>query len=98
LEDEKMTLHDALQRVDGPETFLAFARELLADRDEEVGRPIDLCGRGANGWENHTIEAFLEAAIAWADDSDFWAVDADLEKASPWRKVATFLLCGKIYE
>jgi hypothetical protein len=93
-----MMVHESLERVDGPETFLAFARELLADREQEVGKPIDPFGRGVNGWENHTIEAFLEAAIRWAEASDFDDMEESLKYASPWKKVATFLWCGKIYE
>ncbi|MCR9116860.1 MAG: hypothetical protein NXI22_07895 [bacterium] len=90
-------LHEKLEAVDGPDTFLAFVRELIADREGETGQPTDLCGRGVNGWENHTIEDFLEAAMAWAEASDF-GEQQDLRDASPWEKFATFLWCGKIYE
>ena len=92
-----MEPYDLLEKVDGPDTFLAFVNELRSDRMSEVGRPIDAAGRGASGWENHTIEDFLEAALRWAEDSDFGARQ-DLKDASPWLLCATFLYCGKIYE
>lgn len=92
-----MELDELLEKVDGPESFLEFARKLQANRMSEVGQPIDPFGRGVSGWENHTIEDFLEAAIAWADASHFGA-DQDLRDASPWKRCATFLYCGKIYE
>lgn len=92
-----MRVYEKLKAVNGPKSFLEFARVLLEDREGEAGKPIDVYGRGVNGRENHTIEAFLEAAIAWAEDSDF-GENQDLHGASPWRKVASFLYCGKIYE
>lgn len=68
------------------EEFLAAARALEADRR---GFP--------KSWENQTIEDFLEAAIAWAEDSKFGAKQG-LDGATPWRKVIAFLEAGKIYE
>jgi hypothetical protein len=58
---------------------------------------IDDCGRGLAGWENHTIESFLEAAGSWAHATDF-GFPQGLADASPWKKMAVFLYCGKIYE
>ncbi len=80
------------------ETFLQFVKALLQDRLAEVrSGSVDLTGRATHGWENHTIEEFLEAAVAWAEDSQFGR-KGGLADASPWRKAAVFLLCGKIYE
>ena len=92
-----MELHELLETVDGPESFLEFVRKLQADRISEANHSTDEFGRGVSGWENHTIEDFLEAAIAWADDSKFGS-DQGLKDASPWKMCATFLYCGKIYE
>lgn len=92
-----MEIHEGLERVNGPKTFLEFVRLLHADRLAEIDQPVDACGRGANGWESHTIEDFLEAAIAWGEDSDMGA-SQDLGDASAWKRCATFLYCGKIYE
>ena len=59
-------------------------------------RPPDL-RRSRQENQNITIEPFLEAACAWAEDTDFGARQ-DLSGASPWKKFAVFLYCGKIYE
>ena len=81
-------------------SFLAFVRALEADRrlaaELENSEPD---GYGApRGWQNATIEQFLEAAVAWANDSKFGRLQ-DLESdASPWRRFAVFLNAGKIYE
>jgi len=79
-------LHKQLEAVDDEATFLAFVQALAVDRRND-----------AEHWENGTIEDFLEAANAWAEASDFGASQG-LSAASPWRKFATFLYCGKIYE
>jgi hypothetical protein len=82
-------------------TFLAFARALQADREAafELERKSDTdpYGPGAGGWENVTIESFLERAIAWAKDSRFGASQG-LSSANPWKQFAVFLYAGKIYE
>ena len=80
-----MELTDQLEAVNDRESFLAFVRALIADR------------RVGQGWENDSIEHFLEAATAWADDSEFGDRQG-LKDASPWKRFATFLYCGKIYE
>jgi hypothetical protein len=63
----------------------------------EANAPSSPNGPTARGWENVTIESFLEAACAWAEDTNFGAAQA-LSDASPWKKFAVFLYCGKIYE
>ena len=69
---------DLLEQVTDRESFLAFVRALAADREDEVAKeqvqPSSPYGPGANGWENATIEAFLEAALAWAHDFFFQAM------------------------
>jgi hypothetical protein len=92
-----MDLHEMLENVDGPESFLEFVRQLHADRLSEVSKPKDAFGRGASGWENHTIEAFLDAAVSWGEDTDMGA-SLGLEDASAWKRCAVLLYCGKIYE
>ena len=90
-----------IDTVNDEKTFLKFVAELRKDRETEVkaqtATPIDPFGRGPYGWENHTIEDFLEAAQAWAEDSNF-GESQGLKEASPWKKFAVFLYCGKIYE
>ena len=81
--------------------MLDFIRQLQADREDEVTqtekRPVDMLSRGANGWENHTIEAFLDAGANWAETTKF-GVTQGLSGNNPWQQFAVFLYCGKIYE
>ncbi len=100
-----MALHDFLDRVIDRRTFLDFVEALIddrvADRKKERDRPSDPFGRSVNGWENGTIEAFLGAAVAWAEASSNNAAERDGEgfpEQPTWKSFATFLYCGKIYE
>jgi hypothetical protein len=96
-----MDLHEALESVVDLPSFLAFARPLEADRADEVRKeavhPSHFAGPGANGWENTSIEGFLEAAIAWAESTEV-GLSQGLSPENPWKRFATFLYCGKIYE
>ena len=96
-----MQLNEALEAVVDATSFLAFARLLAQDRIHEVAKapslPPDVVGRGANGWESHTIEAFLQASVAWAEATDV-GLTQGLSTENPWKRFATFLYCGKIYE
>jgi len=95
-----LNLYDLIDKVKDQKSFLFFVKALLQDKEEEVSKnqSLDLCGRGANGWENHTIESFLAAAIAWAEDSDFGKNNKPELKDNPWQQFANFLLAGKSYE
>lgn len=96
-----MSLNESLDLVSDSTTFLNFVKQLILDREDEVRKeklnPQPPYSRGANGWENGSIETFLEAAIAWAEDSDFGERQG-LSSDNPWRLFAVFLYCGKIYE
>jgi len=85
-----------LQAVHDRESFFAFVAALAADRRASVAAeavmPSSPYGPDAGGWENITIESFLEAALAWADSG------RGLPAAPTWRGFAEFLYCGKIYE
>ena len=92
--------HDFLDRVHDEQSFLAFARALLADRFDALAKeqaPRPYGAGGPNGWENATIEDFLEGAIAWAEASNL-GLSQGLTRSNPWRRFAMFLYCGKIYE
>jgi len=96
-------LDDAI--VHDRETFLAFVRKLVADREAAVEaerrNPTDPRVLGlvpdAGGWYNFAIESYLEAALRWAEDSDM-GESQGLPPGPSWRAFAAFLLCGKIYE
>lgn len=92
-----MELHEQLETVVDEKTFLAFVTALEKDRRDNAVTGIDDFGRNESGWENHSIEDFLEAARTWAADSGFGS-KLGLESASPWKKFAVFLYCGKVYE
>lgn len=96
-----MELHEQLELVDNQESFLDFARMLILDRvsavKAEARNPARHYGADAEGWENTSIETFLESAVSWAEDSNFGATQG-LADASPWKQFAVFLYCGKIYE
>ena len=78
-------------------SFLAFVSELAADRRHAASQEANAYGAQA-GWENRTIEGFLESALAWAEDTSFGRTQGMQEDTSVWQRVAVFLYCGKIYE
>lgn len=99
-----MNLNDYLEAVVDETTFLAFVEALADDRRvadrtaaDAAGEVQDAAGEVQNSWENDSIQDFLEAGHAWAQDSAFGAKQG-LASASPWKKFAVFLYCGKIYE
>lgn len=99
---ERNRLWAAVHTVKDQGTFVAFCRELIADRDEEVRKektsPSSPWGPGANGWENGTIEQFLDAAVRWAESSGFGERTGTSSPANPWQQFARFLHAGKFYE
>jgi hypothetical protein len=90
-----------LAAVADQSSFLAFARALKADRERAAKIESDPSSRGGEPevevWQNVTIESFLGAAIAWAEDSRFGASQG-LKHDNPWKKFAVFLQCGKMYQ
>ena len=78
------------------------SREPLRADEEDEGikervNPSSPYGPGVNGWENQTTEAFLDAAIRWAESTSFGETQ-ELPPTNPWAEFAAFLYCGKIYE
>ncbi len=92
-----MDLDELLEKVEDQESFLAFAKALQADKEDEAKKeqitPSSPYSHGLNGWENSSIEDFLESAIAFTEDSEQWQREPNL-----WKKFALFLYGGKIYE
>ena len=93
-------LHEKLEAVVDRDSFLTFVKALITDREDEIMKekehPSSPFGAGANGWENGTIESYLEAAVSWAEDSR--GQPLGLPEEPSWKAFATFLYCGKIYE
>lgn len=83
--------------VHDEKSFLVFVSALVDDRRLATAAdrtPYD----SPRGWENDTIGAFLESALAWAQDSDFGRREGLTDEVNPWQRMAIFLYCGKIYE
>jgi hypothetical protein len=82
------------------DSLVAFISALAADRADEVRKEKESSssayGPGVNGWENGTIEAYLESAAAWAED---WKKSPQYRPpANPWKRCAEILYAGKGYE
>ena len=95
-----MDAYELLDLVTDRESFLEFVEALIENRRyerEQANNPTpDLCGLREDGWENQTIEDFLDAAVRWAlaaKHKDDW-----FPSEPSWRAFARFLYCGKIYE
>ena len=89
-----------LDAVCDEDSFVAFVVALSADRADEVQKEKKSLpspyGAGADGWENGSIEAFLDAASAWADD---WKKSPQYRSpTNPWKRCAEILYAGKYYE
>jgi len=81
-----MEIDRLLDAVIDEASFLAFVEALHADlRTDQAS------------WLNGSIEQFLEAALAWGETTAMGASQG-LSTASPWRRCAEFLYCGKMYE
>ena len=65
---------ELLEQVTDRESFFAFVQALIDDWQDEVlkerAHPSSPFGPGANGWENGTIDSYLDAALRWAMDSE----------------------------
>lgn len=93
-----MNLYELCKAVRDESSLLKFVKALKDERlEEENTGKIDKFGRGKFGWENHEISSFLEAALAWAQDTNFGANQIQTDN-NPWRKFAEFLLSGKTHE
>ena len=69
------SLEDLVDQVDSEESFLTFIAALVVDRvravQAEKEHPSSPYGPDAGGWENTSIESFLESASAWAEATNF---------------------------
>jgi hypothetical protein len=89
-------LFNALENVRDEATFLAFVRELIADRARAASLPTAHDGHRGE-WANDSITHFLEAATSWAQDSSFGHRPGP-KPENPWRLFAMFLWAGRGYE
>ncbi len=90
-------LHEKLEHVHDRESFFDFVKALIEDRVEKAKDESRFPHGGQpGGWENSTIEHYLESALAWAQDSR--NLPTGMPSEPSWHGFATFLYCGKIYE
>jgi hypothetical protein len=65
-------LISAAEAVADERAFIHLLQMMALDREDEQQKelaiPSSPHSAGANGWENRSIETFLEAAAAWATD------------------------------
>ena len=94
-------LYEMADKVRDESSFVRFLFALASDwgdeQRKEEQRPLPPYGPGANGWENGTIGTFLEAASAWARDSED-GTQSYRKPENPWTRVAHIILAGKFYE
>lgn len=94
------TPEDFLDKVKDEKTFLKFLLILSMDweKEQEIEErnPSSPYSSGAMGWENGTIGAFLESAHACGTAH---LKNGGLEPdANVWKKAASIIYSGKIYE
>ena len=96
-----MELHDLADSVETEEDFLNFLAALMQDREDEEAKeaqnPSSAYGAGANGWENGSISAFLDASVAWGRAS-MDGLTSYQKPVNPWKRAAHILHAGKFYE
>src|SRR5262249_52073641 len=94
-------LISAAKAVADERGFIRLLQMMALDREEEkqkeLASPSPRYSAGANGWENGSIEAFLDAAAAWAEAN---SRTAHLGAAVPdaWRRAAMIIVAGAFYE
>ena len=97
---EATDLDELLERVVDRESFLVFARALVLDYQDKVEKekvsPSPPYSPGANGWENGSIDNYLDAAISWTED--WLGREHELPPEPSWKSFARFLYAGKYYE
>jgi hypothetical protein len=88
--------HKLLETVISKQSFLDFVDALRLDRIDELEKEkiekSGLYGPGANGWQNGTIEAFLDAIHSYGQDCD------EIKEEPNWKMFALLLMAGKMYE
>lgn len=101
-----MDLIELEKEVTDEVSFLRFVHALIEDREQSIknekANPSSPYGPEAGGWENTSVESFLSGASAWAKDSNFGRnmafAELELKEVSEWRRMAAFLMAGKVYE
>lgn len=84
------------EKVDTFDSFLKFLKAMEKDRKESVKLEAENLTSpyepDAGGWENTSIEDFLESMRAWLADSQ------DKDVSPSWELFAEAIMAGKTYE
>ena len=95
------SLHSLADRVSDEKSLIAFISALALDREQSVKlerkKPSKPYGPEHGGWENGSIETFLDASSAWAESSKN-GLPMYQRPDNPWQRFAQILLMGKHYE
>lgn len=90
-----MELYKLLEAVNSKESFLDFVQALKLDRIDEIEKEkiktSSPYGPGINGWQNITIDDFLDAIHSYGQDS------SEIKEPN-WKTFALLLYAGKMYE
>jgi len=96
-----VNLQTILESVADEQSFLQFMQALTEDWEDEQkseqASPSSPYGPGANGWENGTIGAYLDAAASWGEAS-INGLAVYEKPTNPWKRAAQILYMGKLYE
>lgn len=96
-----MNLYKLADSVENEADFVKFIEALILDKineeEKESVSPSSPYGAGANGWENGSIVAFLDAATTWGQAS-VNGLQYYEKPSNPWRRAAHILHAGKFYE
>lgn len=82
-------LHDQIKDVDSKERLADFVAALLQDLESN-----------REGWENVTLDRFLEAMESWilSMDNYYKNTDQPIPDTPTWRTFAEILLAARVYE
>ena len=81
-----MSLVEKMQQVKTRQDFAEFVQSLRKDFAQH-----------ADEWQNHDIDAYLDALAAWAEDY-YQLPDVQEPENADWRFISLLLYMGKIYE
>ncbi len=94
-------LYELADSVETEQDFLNFVQALMEDKDDEEKKEKvktnSPWAAGANGWENGSIVAFLDAALAWGQAS-INGLEFYNKPENTWKRAAHILHAGKFYE
>jgi len=82
-------LHDQIKDVNSKERLAEFVAALLQDLENN-----------REGWENDTLDRFLEAMESWIRSMDNYYKNTDqpIPDTPTWRTFAEILLAARVYE